>query len=164
MDYRVETWWGSTLCVWAALFREATAHPRTREGPRKGGSNKAHSHQTHQSAAAGELSIISSKNLKQKQNLTITSWNIQTSTGQRNFLSPSEMHCTCWSCAQRLQCGHCSSLGVKVFWRRCTSWRGRSIHILLVWQALRSMMGIWSIPGYQELPHSKAADSACCHK
>ena len=86
------------------------------------------------------------------------------SIGQRNFWSHRETHCTCYSCAQRLQHGHCSSPGVKVCWRRYTSWRGRRIHTLLVWQAWRRMKGIWSMPGYQEVPCSKAADSACCCK
>ena len=74
------------------------------------------------------------------------------------------MNCTCWSCAQRLQHGHCSSPGVKACKRRCTSGRGRRIHIILVWQTWRRMKGVWSVLGYQELPCSKVTDSACWHK
>ena len=60
------------------------------------------------------------------------------------------MHCTCCSCTWRLQCGHCSSPGVKVYLRRHATWRGRRMHILLVWQTWRRMKRIWSMPGYKD--------------
>ena len=143
-----------------SLFK---AHPRARQWPRKGGSNKAHSHQPGQSTMAGRLSFPVVRT-KSKSRIWLASygmfklyWIMKIMITQRDALHLLLMCIK--TTILTLQLSRSQGSLEKVHFGK----RKENTHYSGL-AGLKMNEGVWSLLCNQELPHSKVTNSACCHK